>query len=124
MVVKFKYKTVGDNGVCGAVGARGERKKLRRSITITDKNHKNLLKARAQIMTNIGADPDYTTALNMFLEIGLNRLLTLQLNLEETGIIARYLIDENLQEQSVMDLMLEIQNKKTLKQTTASYNQS
>jgi hypothetical protein len=69
MKQKFKY------GAGGANGDRGEHAPMRRSVTIVEENNKQLQKARG-ILLQMGSDlldMDYTSALNLFLRMGLKK---------------------------------------------------
>jgi hypothetical protein len=111
-VVKNKY-----NGhIKRLSGASGEENKLRRSVTIQDTLNKDLLTARGQIMSKLIVDIDYTTALNIFLEIGLLRYFSGELTQKEVSVISKYLFDENLKKEAKLDELTEMFNAEMLRQ--------
>ena len=63
-------------GACGASGVRGEQAPMRRSVTIIEENHKHIQRARGMLLlggATGGLDMDFTTALNLFLRMGLKK---------------------------------------------------
>jgi hypothetical protein len=69
MKQKLKY------GACGSFGVIGEHAPMRRSVTIIEENNKQLQRARG-ILLQLGndlLDMDYTSALNLFLRMGLKK---------------------------------------------------
>jgi hypothetical protein len=62
-------------GACGASGVRGENAPMRRSVTIIEENHQMLQKARGMLLMSghEALDMDYTSALNLFLRMGLKK---------------------------------------------------
>ncbi|HEY6756723.1 MAG TPA: hypothetical protein VI037_04980 [Nitrososphaera sp.] len=67
---KYKY------GACGVIGVRGEKAPMRRSVTIIEENHKHIQRARGMLLlggATGGLDMDFTTALNLFLRMGLKK---------------------------------------------------
>jgi hypothetical protein len=108
---KNKY----NNHIKRLFDASGEEKKLRRSVTIQDNLNKDLLTARGQIMSKLTLDIDYTTTLNIFLEIGLKRYFSGQLTQEEVKVITKYLWDENLKKEAKIDELTETFNQEILR---------
>ena len=117
MVQKNKY----NNSVKRVSGASGEGK-LRRSVTIQDNLNENLLTARGQIMSAFRMDIDYTTALNIFLEIGLKQYFSAKLTQEEMQVILKHLSDENLKKEAKLDELTEMFNEEILKQMNSFRN--
>jgi hypothetical protein len=113
---RHKYTTPDVNDDNGASGARGEQKKMRRSITVIEKNHKALLKARGELMALLETDADYTTSLNLFLELGLKRYNSRTLSEDEKRIILGYLADENLRNEARLDDLTEWFNEQLRRQ--------
>ena len=97
-------------------GASGEESKLRRSVTIQDNLNRDLLTARGQIMSKLTMDIDYTTALNIFLEIGLLRYFSAQLTQKEVSVISKNLFDENLKKEAKLDELTEMFNAEIFRQ--------
>ena len=95
--------------------SRGENSKLRRSVTIADSLDKKLIQARAQLMLMIQRDMEYTPALNMFLEIGLDRYFSGQMTQQEMRTIIKYLSDESLKQEGRIDDLVEFLQKEILK---------
>jgi hypothetical protein len=116
MTKRVKYGACGVTGGNGASGASGD-KKMRRSITVTENNHKGLLRARGELMSLLQVDADYTTSLNMFLELGLRRYNSRQLSPEEMRVITEYLADENLRSEGCMDELTDLVNKQLQRQS-------
>jgi hypothetical protein len=102
-------------------GANGE-DKLRRSVTIQVNLNQDLLTARGQIMSTLRMDIDYTTALNIFLEIGLKKYFSAKLTQEEMQVILKHLSDENLKKEGKLDELTEMFNEEILKQMTSFRN--
>ena len=67
-------------------------------------------------MSKLSLDIDYTTALNIFLEIGLLRYFSGQLTQEEVSIISKHLFDENLRKEAKLDELTEMFNAEMLRQ--------
>lgn len=57
-------------------------------------------------------DADYTTTLNLFLELGLKKYFSRQLTEEDTKLIISYLHDDRLKEEATGDTIMEWYNNK------------
>jgi hypothetical protein len=96
---------------------------MRRSITVTEKNHRALLKARGEIMSLMEVDADYTTSLNLFLELGLRRYDSRALSEDEMRIIIAYLADESLKNEGRVDELTEWYNQQLQRRYSAQTQQ-
>jgi hypothetical protein len=104
LVKTNKYNNNNKCGVSGVCGARGEKAKMRRSITIMDKLHLEILKLRGQLMM-LGIDMDYTTMLNICLEFGIRKMNSKDFTREDAKIIADYASDSKLKEEALYDIL-------------------
>ena len=95
-------------------GASGEENKMRRSVTIQDKLNQELLTARGQIMSKLIVDIDYTTALNIFLEIGLKKYFSAQLTQDDVQVMVKHLWDTNLKKEAKLDELTETFNQEII----------
>jgi hypothetical protein len=101
---KIKYNNNNKSGVSGACGGRGATAKLRRSITIMDKLHLEILKLRGQLMI-LGIDIDYTTMLNICLEFGIKKMNSKDFTREDAKLITDYASDPKLKEDALYDVL-------------------
>jgi uncharacterized metal-binding protein len=101
---KNKYSNNNKSGVSGACGGKGASAKMRRSITIMDRLHLDILKLRGELMM-MGIDMDYTAMLNLCLEFGIQKMKTKDITQEEARMVADYALDTKLKEEGVYDVL-------------------
>jgi hypothetical protein len=104
---------------------------MRRSLTVTPENDKKILLAKGRFLTGDAPfDIDYTTMVNIFIEIG-SKLMTAAWNdsnaqtvtIEKADIIEsfkKHFFNAELKEEAVGDLVAEIIFKKFIEQTNAA----
>lgn len=68
----------------------------RRSVTFDDQNDQNLNQLRGRLLVERNKDLDFTSAVNMVLSLGFNRLASKELKDSEYEIINNYLFGYNL----------------------------
>jgi len=106
---------------CGSNNLQGANKVLRRTVTIDDENHHDMNQLRAWFLTEKLKDLDFTSTVNMLLNLGLNRFRGKDLDDEEYDIINKYVFGfSELKTESLSDehwnQWLEYQYPKMIKQ--------
>lgn len=97
-------------GACGASGVRGEHAPMRRSVTIVEENNQKLQKARGMLLMSGSEllDMDYTSALNLFLRMGLKKFFKESFDQDDLEyIVGNY----NAKMEITQDEMEEMKNK-------------
>jgi len=96
--------------VFGAKGSRGGKKVPRRSVTVTDENNSRITRTRGGFMSN-DIDVNFTTILNMFLELGYKVFWSLWSD-ETKETIRKYLLDVALVEEGAADEFMDVWYKR------------
>lgn len=82
---------------------KGAKKVNRRTVTFDEYNEKNLNKLRGSLLAEKDKELDFTSAVNMVLSLGFNRLNSRNLNEEEYNIINNYMFGFRLKKASLDD---------------------
>jgi len=100
---------------------------MRRSLTVTPENDKRILLAKGRFLTGEAPfDIDYTTMVNIFIELG-HKLMSQAWNSDTTNVVIakseiiesfkKHFFDAELKEEAVGDLVAEIVFRKLVEQS-------
>jgi hypothetical protein len=96
---------------------------VRKNLYITNDNEKRIQHTRAAFLQDDPIDLQYTTVVNMFIELGYRLFYTnwsqpeVGLSSEELrSIVARYIFDASLADKGVNDQMTDIMNRRLWRQ--------
>jgi hypothetical protein len=98
--VKVLY---GSNNYHDSKEYRGVKKVKRRSVTFDDQNEQNLDQFRGRLLAERNKELDFTSAVNMVLALGFNRLASKNIQDDEYEIINNYVFGYKLKMASLDD---------------------